>query len=341
MVVNDRPGVGEETRYRVLRIVRALNYTPNLVARSLVKRHSNSIGMFITNTLNPIFPEIAEGVDEVLRKSGYSLSIISTYDDKKLEAKEIETIRARGIDGIITSCALLDSESFKDLVKSGFPVVSVLRRVYDCEELDYVNVDNLRGGYLAAEHLIRLGHSRIAIIKGPSNTSTGVERYEGALKAFNVYDVPISRDLIHQGDYFKESGYLAANRFLKMDSKRRPTAIYACNDHMAMGAFEAVLDLGLKIPEDIALVGFNNVEITSLPTIKITTVSQHKNETGRLAGKRLIDKIERNKGYKKPYKVVLEAEVIVRKSCGYSLTSKYVVDKIEKQQISNGDNGGN
>jgi len=158
LVINDRPGVSPETRDRLLMIVQALNYQPNLVARSLVKRRSYAIAMLITNTRNPIFPEIASGVDDVVNEFGYSLSIISTYDDEKMEANRIEKIRARGIDGIITSAALIEDENIRNLVQSGYPVVSVLRRVYNCPELDYVNVDNVKGGYLAAEHLIRLGH---------------------------------------------------------------------------------------------------------------------------------------------------------------------------------------
>lgn len=327
LVINNRPGVGEETRDRVLMIVQLLNYTPNLVARSLVKGRSHHIAMLITNTLNPIFPEMAAGVDHVLKEFGYSVSIISTQDDIDTEGKEIVKIRARGVDGIIASASLIDDENIRLLATSGYPVVSVLRRVYDCDELDYVIVDNIKGGYLAAEHLIRLGHKRIGVIKGPSNTSTGVERFEGALDAFSDYGLPVADDLLAQGDYFKKSGYLVTTNLMKGPKKNRPTAIYACNDEMALGAFEAIFDMGLKLPDDVALVGFNNIEATALRTIEITTVSQRKHEMGRLAAKRLIDKIEKKRGYKTPLQVILEPELIIRKSCGYSIASKYLVDK--------------
>ena len=324
IVINGRPGVSDETRYRVLSIVQAMNYRPNLVARSLVKRRSYAVAMLITNTRNPIFPEMAGGVDDVLKDYGYSLSIISTHDDAEVEAKEIDKITARGIDGIITSSALVDSENIRGLVRSGYPVVSVLRRVYDCDELDYVNVDNVKGGYLAVEHLIRLGHERIAVIKGPANTSTGVERFQGAVKAMKDYGVDVSEDLVEAGDYFRKSGYQSTERLLKMSPKKRPTAIFACNDDMALGAFEATWDAGLSIPKDVALVGFNNMEVTSLRAIEITTVSQRKQEMGRLAAKRLIDKIEKSKGYTEPYHVVLEPELVIRKSCGYRASPKYL-----------------
>lgn len=333
LVMNNKPGVREETRYRVNKIAEALHYRPNLVARSLVKGRSHTIAFLITSALNPIFPEMADGMEAALRRHGYSLSIISTHGDKKLEAMEIDGIRARGIDGIITSDALIESENLVKLVKSGFPVVSILRRVYGCQEIDYVIVDGFKGGYLAAEHLIRLGHSRIGIIRGPLTTSTGIERVAGAEKALEDYGLAVRNDLVYQGDYFKESGYLGTKKFLGLNSKRRPTAIYAANDEMALGAFEAAWDSGLKVPDDIALVGFNNVATTALRSIEITTISQSKREIGRLGVQRLINKIERKRGYKKPYQVVLEPRLIVRKSCGFSSSSGYVMAPCTKRTL--------
>jgi LacI family transcriptional regulator len=331
LVLNEKPGVSAETRDRVLKIVSLLNYKPNYVARSLVKGRCYAIAMLITSPLNPIFPELAAGIGAVLKKQGYSLSIISTYDNEEVITSEIQKIRSRGIDGIITSAALLKDDGLVTLAKSGYPVISVLRRLYDCEELDFVCVDNLKGGYLAMEHLIRLGHKRIGIIKGPQNTSTGKERYEGALIAFDHYRISFTHDLIAQGDYFKESGYRAAKKMLSKPLKNRPTAIYAANDEMAFGAFNAIWDLGIKVPEEVALVGFNDVEATALRGIEITTISQRKKEMGRLAAKRLINKIEKNRGYNKPYQVLLEPKLTTRKSCGYSLSSNYVVRRTSKR----------
>jgi len=329
LVINDRPGVGEETRYRILRIVKALRYTPNLIARSLVKRRSDAIAMLITDVRNHVFPEIAMGVEDILNQHGYSLTIVSTYDDEKLETKRLETIRARGIDGIIASAPLLSSTNLGQLDKAGFPVVCVLRRVYDCDALDYVIVDSMKGAYVAIEHLIRLGHNRIGFIKGPLNTSSGVEKLGGTMKAFKDYAISPNDTLIHDGDYSRESGYLATNYFLKLGDGQRPTAIFAANDDMAIGAFEAVLDAGMKIPEDMALVGFNDVEVTSLRTIEITTVAHPKEEMGRLGAQRLIAKVEENGSFGEPYHVVLEPKMVIRKSCGFHASQGYVIEKAE------------
>ena len=331
MIINGKPGVSEETKYRVLEIIQSLNYKPNLVARSLVKRRSNSIAFLIESTKHPIFPEIAGGIDEVLKECGYSLSIISTHNDSELETKEIENIGARGIDGILTSAALVDNENLKNLVDSDFPVVALLRRVYNCDSFDYVIVDNFKGAYLAVEHLIRLGHRRIGVIKGPSNTSTAIERFEGAMKAFKAYGIPFSEELTCEGDYFQKTGYTATKKILKAGLKKRPSAIFASNDDIALGAFEAIWDMGLRVPEDIALIGFNNIETTSFCSIQITTVSQRSQEMGRLGAKRLIDRIEKKRGYKKNFQIVLEPELIIRKSCGFSISPTYVIDKIEEE----------
>ncbi len=319
LVLNGKPGVGKQTRYRVLRVARELSYTPNLVARSLVRKQSDSVALMITSTKNPIFPEIGAGVEEVLSEAGMSLNILSTFDDEEIEGKKIENMRARGTDGLITSCALLDDRHLMELVHSGFPVVSVLRRVYDAHQLDYVIVDNLKGGYLVVEHLIRLGHVRIGIITGPANTSTGRERLRGAQAALKRYRVPPNPHLLFEGDYFRECGYFAANHFLGLPRKKRPTAIFSCNDDMAMGAFEAILDAGLRVPDDVALVGFNNEEATSLRTVEMTTVDQHSVDMGRQAAQRILQRINRRPGYRKPFKVTMEPELVVRKTCGFHL----------------------
>jgi LacI family transcriptional regulator, galactose operon repressor len=181
-----------------------------------------------------------------------------------------------------------------------------------------VIVDNVQGAYLAAQHLIRLGHTRIGVIKGPTNTSTGIERFEGAVNALRDHGVPLPEQLIFTGDFFKQCGYMGTHQFLRLPRAQRPSAIYACNDDMAMGAFEAILDAGLKIPEDMALVGFNNVEATSLRTVEITTIDQQPHEMGRLAALRLMEKLQAS-GPLQVYRKVLSARLVIRRSCGFHL----------------------
>jgi LacI family transcriptional regulator len=317
IVLNGKPGVSEDTRYKILRIARELNYTPNLLARSLVRRQSKSIALMITNPRNPIFPEIAAAIEEVLREHDYSLTIVSTFDDEELEAKQIENIRARCVDGIIVSSPLVDNPNIPRLVAEGFPVVSVLRHVYDCEELDFVIVDNFRGGYVAVEHLARMGHKRIAIISGPNNTSTGIERFKGGVQALKDYSIPTGSEYFYSGDFFRERGYLATHYFVNFPKRKRPSAIFACNDDMAIGALEALLDSGLKVPHDMAVVGFNNVEATSMRAIDLSTIDQHAHAMGRIAAQRLIAKLE-GEVTGGVFRKVLEPRLVIRGSCGYS-----------------------
>jgi len=323
MILNGKMGISEDTRHRVQTIIENSAYTPNLIARSLVKRRSYTIAFLVRTLQHPIYNEMAAGIDEILKPKGYSLSIISTGDDGALERTEVQKIIARGIDGILTAAALVDNQNLANLVDSGFPVVAILRRVYNCGGLDYVTVDNQKGAFLAVEHLIRLGHRHIGIIKGPSNNSTGIERFEGVLQAFNTYGMRLSENLVHPGDYLQETGYSAARKFLEQGRAKRPTAIFASNDDMALGAFQCIWEMGLRIPEDIALAGFNDVKIASFCTVQMTTVSQHNYEMGRLGAQRLIEKLEKRKGLKKNYRAILEPELVIRKSCGFSLLSGY------------------
>lgn len=321
LVLNNKKGIGEETRYRVLRIAGELQYTPNLVARSLAKKRTDIIALAIRHTPNALFMEIAAGVDEVIKEWGYSMIMFSTYDDIDLEAKEFAIARAHGVDGFLVASALIDSRCIPQLVDEEVPLVSVLRRVPGVANLNYVAEGSFKGGYLAGEHLIKLGHTRIGILKGHSKSTTGIDRLKGAISAMEDHDIPVDEKLIMNGEFSKEAAYLATLAVLRKPDSELPSAIYACNDDMAMGAFEAALDCGLRVPEDIALVGFNNVKYTSLKTVGLTTIDVQAHEMGRRGATRLMEMIKSGKGYQQPLQVVLEPTLIVRKSCGQQARS--------------------
>ena len=316
LVLNGKKGVSKETRYRILRIASELKFTPNFAARSLAMKHTKLISLTILQARNSLFMEIAAGVEEVLQENGYSLIIVSTYDDDDLEVKELTRAQSRGVDGIIVSSAMIESRVVRALVEGDVPLVSVLRKVQGLEQLNYIAEDSFKGGYLAGQHLVKLGHKRIGILTGSPNTSTGIGRLEGALQAMRDGKVPVNQRLIMPAQFAKEPAYLATLAMLKVPDKELPTAIYACNDDMAMGAFEAALDSGLRVPEDLALVGFNNAAYTSLQTIGLTTIDVQAHEMGRLGAERLLELIRRKRGYKTPLQVVMEPKLIVRRTCG-------------------------
>ncbi|MCF8034729.1 MAG: LacI family transcriptional regulator [Desulfarculaceae bacterium] len=316
LVLNNKKGVGKETRYRILRVASELKYTPNLMARSLAKSHSDIIALTILQARNALFMEIADGAAEAFNENGYSIMMASTYDDPDLETKELASARARGVDGFLITSAQVESPGIWELVEDGVPLVSVLRRVPGLSNLNYIMEDSFKGGYLAAEHLIKLGHKRIGIVKGTPNTTTGIGRFEGAVAAMKDNRVPVDDKLIAPGEFARGAAYLATLAMLHLPDKERPTAIYACNDDMAMGVYEATLDTGLRVPEDMALVGFNNAPYTSLPTVALTTIDVQAHEMGRLGAERLIDIINKKRGHTKPLQVIMEPKLIVRNSCG-------------------------
>ncbi len=319
MALNDRPRISPETRKRILRIAKQLRYQPNFIARSLVMKRSHTLGVIITSIMNPFYPELAKGIEDKALESGYNIILCSTNYDLKLENYYINMLRSKGVDGIIFSSVEVDDPNVKPLVEDGFPFMLVNRRVHHRllkGKVDYIVLDNVSGGYMAMEHLYKLGHRRIGIIAGNLNTSTAIERTEGAKKLMSAHGQKFHPDLMIECGFAKESAYQGTKKFLAM--KNPPTAIFAENDYMALGSREAILEKGLKIPEDMALVGFDDIIASSLKGVEITTVSQKKYEMGSLAVKILIDKI-RSGAPLTVNQTVLEPELIIRNSCGYKL----------------------
>ena len=326
MALNNRPRIGKETRKKILRIAKSLNYQPNFVARSLVIKRSHTIGLIITTIMNPFYPELAKGIEDKAMEMGYTIILCSTNYDLGLERFYINMLKSKGVDGIIFSSVEIKDPNIKPLVEDRYPFILVNRRIHNRlleRKIDYIVIDNFSGGYTAMEHLYRLGHKRIGIIAGALNISTAAERTEGAKKLLADYGLKLDPDLLIECNFSKELAYHATKKFLSME--KPPTAIFAENDYMALGTREAILDVGLKIPENVALVGFDDIVTMGIKGVEITTVSQKKYEMGSLAVKILIDKIE-NPNLKMLNQIVLEPELIIRNSCGHRLYG-YQIDK--------------
>ncbi len=319
MALNNRAGVSESTREKIRQIAADLNYRPNGLAKSLISRRSFSIGLIITNIADHFYPELAQGVEETAHERGYRLILCNTNRELDEEKRAIDMLRANGVDGIIITTAPMDDPHIGQLVAERYPFILINRMVRQPElnnKVDYVVLDNYAGGYIGAKHLAQLGHKRIAVIAGAMNTSTAFDRTEGTRQALDELGIALAQDMIAECGYVREEAYNAAKRFLS--SKTRPTAFFAQDDHMAMGVREAVLGEGLNIPQDIALMGFDNAEIGGFTGIDLTTISQKKYVMGSLGAKILIDKIE-GQSDDMVNKVVLEAKLIIRKSCGHYL----------------------
>jgi LacI family transcriptional regulator len=331
--INDKPRISQSTKERIISLARELNYQPNVIARSLVLGRTKTLGLVITTIVNPFYPELARGIEDAARSLGYNIILCCTNFDISLEKQYIDMLRSRGVDGIIFTSAHIRDPNITRLVEDQFPLILVNRRVYGdplMDSIDYVVVENAKGGFLAVEHLIRMGHERIAVISGPSDSSAAVERLGGVRRAFIEYGLNPALLLALEGDFLKPSGYEAAKKFLAM--RDSPSAIFGVNDYMALGALEAILDSGLRVPEDIALIGFNDIEFSSLKTVELSTIGQRKYEMGSIAVHTLIERIEKGDG-DRARQITLEPELIVRKSCGFHLRGYTVPRQKEKNEI--------
>ncbi len=316
MALNHHPKISRKTRDRIVSIAEELHYYPNYVARSLVSRKSKTLGLIITSILNPFYPELAKGIEDKAMELGYSVILCSTGYDPRLQKHFIDLLRSKGVDGIIFTSVEINDPDIKPLLDDNFPFVLVNRRIRSNElekMIDYAVLDNFLGGYMAMQHLNKLGHRRVAIIAGSFAISTAMERTEGAKKAMLDSGLMLEPDLVLECHFSKEKAYEATRDLLARESP--PPAIFAQNDYMALGVREAVFDAGLSIPEDIALVGFDNIAASALRGVELTTISQKKYEMGTMAVEILCKRIEDSSA--PVSQIILQPEIVVRKSCGY------------------------
>ena len=318
--LNNKSRIRNETKEKILSIAKELGYRPNFIARSLVMRRTRTLGLVITNIANPFYTELAQGIEKTATKLGYSIILCSTQSDISTEKQYIEMLRSKGVDGIIFSSAHMEDPNIVMLAEEEFPIIMVNRRTYHPtvkEKIDYVGVDNILGGFMAVEHLVRLGHQRIGVIGGSAESSVGLERLDGGKKALDAYGLKQRDDFFLEGNFLKRSGYQRAKQFLKM--AEMPTAIFATNDYMALGVYQAILEEGIRIPEDVALIGFNDIEFSSMRGIELTTIGQKKFEMGAIAVEMLVEKIEEGDDRPSAKEIFLVPELIIRKTCGFHL----------------------
>ncbi|MBI5564673.1 MAG: LacI family DNA-binding transcriptional regulator [Chloroflexi bacterium] len=287
-VINNSRVVADETRQRVEAAMEELHYRPNALARSLRRGQTHTLGLILPDSSNPFFAEIGHSIEAAAFEQGYSVVLCNTEGDLAKEALYVDVLSKKQVDGIIFVAAGEQTDSLRALLHHKLPVVVVDRDLPDVE-IDAVLTDNRQGGYLATKHLIDLGHTRIGCIAGPSHLTPSAQRVIGYRDALTEAGLPIVDDLITRGDFHPESGYLAARSLL--DGPTAPTAIFACNDLMALGALRAVAEHGRRVPANFAIVGFDDIELASFTSPPLTTIAQPKSDLGRLAVQWLIERI--------------------------------------------------
>ncbi len=313
-VVNDHPNVRDDVRMRVWEVIKRTGYHPHAAARTLASQRSWMIGLVLPRSVSsfftdPYFPHLTQGIAQACNQYNYTLSLF-LVSSKEDEEKIFPRVSRRGLlDGILVQSGQIGDRLIDRLVASNIPLV-IAGRPFHTSGVSYIDVDNVKAAYNAVTHLIQLGYRRIGTIAGPANTTVGLDRREGYLTALAEHGWDVDETLIVEGDFTEASGYQAMQHLLPA----RPDAIFAASDIMAVGAMRAARDAGLRIPDDVAFVGFDDLPTTTLFDCPLTTVRQPVVEFGIKAVETLLDLIVN--GTKPARRIIMETELIVRSSCG-------------------------
>lgn len=304
---NKEDGTSKETREKVLLVMKDLNYQPNKLARGLVTKRSNMLGLIVPNISNPYFPELCRGAEDEANLRNYSLIICNSDDQSQKEENYLRLLQEQQVDGILLSSKNRLSQTSKDLLQSGRIPYILFDRGDEASNQSGVFLDNEKGGYLAGKHLTDLGHTKIACLTGPTEIRNSQQRLTGFQLALAEAGVEIPPSFILVGDFQMETAYKIAKEFLQLNSV---TAIFAGNDLMACGVYRAAHELGIQIPGQLSIIGFDDIPLVTALIPKLTTIRQGTYEMGRKAIELLINELEN----KSSEGVVFEPTLIVRES---------------------------
>ena len=312
-VLRNHSDIGEETRERVLKRMKELNYQPNLAARALVTGRTSMAGLIVPDLTHPFFAQVAKGLSQVLRKKGYGLLISSSEEDPELERREIDQLLARRVDVLIIASAQWTVESFRRIEECNTPYV-LIDRQFAGLAANFVGVDDVAVGAMATGHLLAAGARRVAHIRGPE-VSTALGRVEGYRQALAARGLAPLAGYVAAGgsgdDRGDVSGYQAMRRLLALEP--RPDGVFCYNDPIAMGALKAILEAGLRVPEDVAVVGCGNVLYAELLRVPLSSVDQDSASIGKQAARLALSLVE-SKTRPRPRSVLVKPTLVVRQS---------------------------
>jgi len=315
-VINDHPNVRPQTRERVWQAIRKSRYQPHAVARSLVTNRTQIIGMVIPEAVttlftDPFFSIVLRGATNACNAHRYQL-MLSLFAASADQQERYQNLLGNGyLDGVIVASASLDDPLISDLLRDQVPFVSIGR--HPNRRVHSVDVDNLGGARMAVEHLIGLGHRRIATITGRLDTTHGQDRLEGYHQAMQAHGIPVEEGLITEGDFTESSGMVGMQRLLPAS----PSAVFVASDTMAVGALKALRQAGRQVPQEIALVSFDDIPVASAIEPGLTTVRQPIERMGSMAVEVLLGLVESSLEEEVPvHRIVLPTELVVRASCG-------------------------
>lgn len=312
-VLNGSDKVKEPTAELVMKVINEMDYRPNNVARRMKVKPVDSlvIGLIITDIGNPFFSNVAKGIEEVAFKNDHIVMMCNTNEDPVKEKFFLNSMLSEKVSGVIVVPTMGNDDFLKKLVDEGFPMVVVDRKPANLN-VDSVSLNNEKGGYQATQKLIENGHTRIGVIGGIKGLSNTKERLRGYKKALNEAGIPISEELITYGDYIESGGGRAVQEFLSLED--RPTAIFSTNNLMTLGCIKELYSRKISIPDQMALIGFDDSTWAEALIPPLTTVKQPGHELGVNAAELLIKKL--NNENSSMMNILLNPELIVRESCG-------------------------
>jgi DNA-binding LacI/PurR family transcriptional regulator len=310
-VINGKDIVSPRTKTIIEKAIEELNYRPNEVARSLKVSKTSSIAILVRAINNPFYLQVVLGLEEIAWKYHYEILFCSIGPNLEREEEYIENLIDRRVDGVVIATSTLErQDSLQKLKANKIPYVFVNRRPKKLQEHEwFVGLDNRKASKIIIEHLHELGVKKIAYLSGPREFSTFYQRLEGVISIVEKLDLSIPTEMIFESDFTKEEGYRITNQLLSL--KDKPEAIFCSSDLLASGAYLAIKDHGLKMPEDILLVGIDNSEVTDL--IDLTTIEPQAKEMGKVVGNLLIDLINNGES-SYDQETLLEPRLVIRKS---------------------------
>lgn len=315
LALNSSPLVNKDTARKVRETARRLGYWPNAMARGLVLQRSGFIGIIVPDISNPFFASIARGAEEAALKRGFNLLICNTEWRNELESQHLRLIQEKKVDGLIIDSIDSKNHVLEELIEQKWPLVFVSSS-YPSADLSFVGVDSKKGGYLVGRHLVDLGHTKIAFVGGMLNSESVRSRYSGFIKALKDSNIGYNEVLTLEGDFSIESGYKNASVLIR--SFPDVTAAFAADDLIAIGMIKAFTEKNIHVPDQFSIVGYDDIFISELPGIELTTVFQEKQLMGKLAADLLLDQldVEEQSFSEQKRNILLPPQLIVRKTTG-------------------------
>ena len=305
--------ISDKTKKAVKQVAKNLNYQPNHLASALRKGKSNLVGVIVPRTNSNFFSSVIQNIEEVLNKEGYNIIITQSNESFKKECRNINTLLFTQVDGIIASMAneTIDLEYYEKIKTKGIPLILFDRGENDLN-VDYIGINDYDSSHVIVEHLVKQGRKRIAHIGGYKHTRIFNNRIRGYIDALKKHNLPLDHELLIESSLTIEDGRKKMSQLLKL--KERPDAVYVASDYAALGALQLLKEQNIKVPEDIALVGFGDEPFTAMVTPSISSINQHSAEIGKQAALTFLSYTKKKTIEQTLNKIILDAELVIRES---------------------------